>query len=52
MTTPPSQNPAPKPDPTPKEGTEHGLIRELWALLLVYGTLVVLPLLTGIACES
>ncbi len=52
MTTPPSRNPAPKPVPRPEEAPERGLIRELWALLLIYGTLVVLPLLTGIACES
>ena len=56
MSSPPTPESHPEPpeavDPSPRIGAEQGLIRELWALLLVYGTLVVLPLLTGIACES
>lgn len=53
MTRPPTQSPDTKSTDVEGKGTaEQGLIRELWALLLVYGTLVILPLLTGIACES
>ena len=56
MSTKPSQNAHSNsqalPDPEAKLAPEQGLIREFWALLLVYGTLIILPLLTGIACES
>ena len=56
----PSRNPdldqepphEPQPGSEPEIPPERGLIREFWALLLIYGTLVILPLLTGIACES
>ena len=59
MTTPqPSRNPDLEHESPQQAGAEsesspeRGLIREFWALLLIYGTLVILPLLTGIACES
>ena len=49
-------DPNPQADATassePEMAPKTGLIREIWALLVVYGTLAILPLLTGIACES
>ena len=40
-----------RPAPEPRE-TREALRRELWALLLVYASLTVLPLLTGFACQG
>ena len=48
----PTEPPPPGQDKEPEIAPEQGLIRELWALLLIYGALIVVPLLTGIACES
>jgi hypothetical protein len=52
MSKPPKNNPNIESQAPKEPSAEQGLLRELWALLLVYGTLVILPLLTGIACES
>ncbi len=39
-------------DAPEQEETRRELGRELWALLLVYSALIVLPLLTGFACQG
>jgi len=40
------------PNPAPRDEPKQALRRELMAILLVYATLTVLPLLTGFACSG